>query len=149
MSAFQLITPLRPRCLEPPTRGHVCVRKSLTMAHKSLSVKKRRTACVNPNNGLIAKPNSESVNVSVTFIELPPTYLQSIDIRTDRKAEAVVYAPGDVLDDVTEVPAIVFMHGFSQRPRNYESTLRMIAAQGYMVLAPRVWLMDIASHSLP
>lgn len=115
------------------------------MAVEPLSVKKQGTSRVNPLTGLLAKPDIEGVTVSESFIELPPAYLQSIDINTERKAEAVVYAPGDTLDDATDAPVVVFLHGFSQRPRNYETTLRMLAARGAIVLAPRVWLLDIAS----
>lgn len=60
-----------------------------------------------------------------------------------RKADALVLEPRGVAPG-TEVPAVVFCHGFSQPPTNYLSLLRKFSEQGWLVVAPNTGLLDTA-----
>ena len=85
-------------------------------------------------------------NIAECFIDLPKQRVEQLDLETQREAQAVIYARESLVDSFfPESPkVIVFLHGFSQRPRNYASTLRFLAANGNIVIAPRVWLFDTA-----
>lgn len=78
-------------------------------------------------------------------LQLPRGYIDSLQVSTDRAAEAAVYARNDVLSksDLSTTPFVIFAHGFSQLPRNYTTLLRHLAAQGYVIIAPRTWLFSI------
>jgi len=93
------------------------------------------------------------VSIADAFVDLPAQRVRGVDIdvTTTRRAQAVIYASEASFDAglaadsaTTSQRVVVFLHGFSQRPRNYESTLRLLAAQGYLVIAPRTWLFDVA-----
>lgn len=117
------------------------------MSNVPLNMKKREVRRIDPQTGLVAKSNVNAVNVTEAFIDLPSAQLPSLNVETDRNAEAVLYAPVSILEELKgtlSLPTVVFLHGFSQRPKNYGSTLQMLAANGFVVIAPRVWLLDIA-----
>lgn len=108
---------------------------------------KRQVVRVNPLTGY-SDGAKGSVSIADVFVGLPPQRVQGldIDITTERPAQAVIYGLESDFDSnfSRSLPVVVFLHGFSQRPRNYESTLRLLAAQGYLVIAPRTWLFDVA-----
>jgi len=54
------------------------------------------------------------------------------EVKVDREAEVLLLYPADE----EPVGCIVFGHGFSQHPGNYASTLRTLAGNGYLIIAP-------------
>lgn len=71
--------------------------------------------------------------------KVPLPFETSSDLVSTRNASALVLEPqGDVKGGV------VYLHGFSQQPKNYLSTLRAMAAAGLRVVAPSTWLLDTA-----
>ena len=90
-------------------------------------------------NGDIADKGFE---ITKSTIELPsstPPLTPPLMLNIDRKAEALVYQPAEG----TPKGGVVFLHGFSQKPRNYETTLCSLAAAGFKVVAPTTWLGDV------
>ena len=73
------------------------------------------------------------------LLSLPPTTpeLTKIKFTVTRPAKALVYKPGG-----EPKGGVVFLHGFSQQPKNYETTLRALAASGLEVVAPETWVLD-------
>lgn len=66
----------------------------------------------------------------------PSLELEQKDI--EREARALVLEP-----EGGATSAVVFLHGFSQQPKNYISTLRAMAASGTKVVAPTTGLLDV------
>ena len=90
-------------------------------------------------NGDIA---DEGFGVTKSTIELPsstPPLKPPLTLDIDRKAEALVFQPAEG----TPKGGVVFLHGFSQKPKNYETTLRSLAAAGFKVVAPTTWLFGV------
>uniref|UniRef100_A0A7S0EEV9 AB hydrolase-1 domain-containing protein n=1 Tax=Phaeocystis antarctica TaxID=33657 RepID=A0A7S0EEV9_9EUKA len=90
-------------------------------------------------NGDIADKGFE---ITKSTIELPsstPPLTPPLMLNIDRKAEALVYQPAEG----TPKGGVVFLHGFSQKPKNYETTLCSLAAAGFKVVAPTTWLGDV------
>ena len=90
-------------------------------------------------NGDIADKGFE---ITKSTIELPsstPPLTPPLTLNIERKAEALVFQPAEG----TPKGGVVFLHGFSQKPRNYETTLCSLAAAGFKVVAPTTWLGDV------
>eukprot|EP00964_Phaeocystis_antarctica_P158786 scaffold129654_cov54-Phaeocystis_antarctica.AAC.2 len=90
-------------------------------------------------NGDIA---DEGFEITKSTIELPsstPPLTPPLTLNIERKAEALVFQPAEG----TPKGGVVFLHGFSQKPRNYETTLCSLAAAGFKVVAPTTWLGDV------
>ena len=85
----------------------------------------------------------EGIEITKSTIELPsstpPLTPPLTLLNIDRKAEALVFQPAEG----TPKGGVVFLHGFSQKPKNYETTLRSLAAAGFKVIAPTTWLGDV------
>ena len=113
------------------------------------TLQKSNVVQVSPKDGFIPSSNNKAAvieNIAECFIDLPKQKVPELDLETQREAQAVIYARESLVDSSfrNEPEVVVFLHGFSQRPRNYASMLRFLAAQGYVVIAPRVWLFDTA-----
>jgi len=95
-----------------------------------------------PNPGPSPRPSTKGFEITKSTIQLPsstPPLVPPLTLKVDFKAEALVFQPA------LEAPkgGVVFLHGFSQKPRNYETTLRSLAAAGFKVVAPTTWLLDV------
>lgn len=88
---------------------------------------------------------TDKVDVITAILPLPNGEVPEFSISSSRYAEAYVYARKDVLENLDDCPApfILFAHGFSQVPTNYNSILQYLAVQGYVVLAPSTWLLAV------
>ena len=84
----------------------------------------------------------EGFEITKSTIQLPSSTppLVNLTLNIDREAEALVFQPAKG----TPKGGVVFLHGFSQKPRNYETTLCSLAAAGFKVVAPTTWLLDVA-----
>eukprot|EP00634_Sargassococcus_sp_CCMP2135_P007264 CAMPEP_0198663054 /NCGR_PEP_ID=MMETSP1467-20131203/50251_1 /TAXON_ID=1462469 /ORGANISM="unid. sp., Strain CCMP2135" /LENGTH=403 /DNA_ID=CAMNT_0044399563 /DNA_START=1 /DNA_END=1212 /DNA_ORIENTATION=- len=78
--------------------------------------------------------------VRQAIVDLPMTtpQLSRAALDVTRPAQALVLKPADR----APTGGVVFLHGFSQEPKNYASTLRSLAATGLEVVAPTTWLLD-------
>ena len=84
----------------------------------------------------------EGFGIIKSKIQLPsstPDLVPPLELNIDREAEALVFQPAEG----TPKGGVVFLHGFSQKPRNYETTLCSLAAAGFKVVAPTTWLLDV------
>lgn len=123
---------------QPPLRMTVAPVRPVTLPKKNV-------VNVSPENGFISLPDDTSMeSIAECYIELRKQKVYELDLESHRDAEAVIYARESLVDSsfTQKNQVIVFLHGFSQRPRNYASMLRFLAAQGFVVIAPRVWLFD-------
>ena len=85
----------------------------------------------------------EGFEIIKSTMQLPsstPPLVPPLTLNIDREAEALVFQPAEG----TPKGGVVFLHGFSQKPRNYETTLCSLAAAGFKVVAPTTWLLDVA-----
>ena len=85
----------------------------------------------------------EGFEITKSTVQLPsstPPLVPPLTLNIDREAEALVFQPAEG----TPKGGVVFLHGFSQKPRNYETTLCSLAAAGFKVVAPTTWLLDVA-----
>lgn len=91
------------------------------------------------------RSTTKTTIIQEATIQLPAGNVDTLHVYTDRPAEAVVYAPQDVLckPDLSTTPFIIFAHGFSQLPRNYATLLRHLAAQGNIIIAPQTWIFSV------
>ncbi|KAJ8607026.1 hypothetical protein CTAYLR_006248 [Chrysophaeum taylorii] len=94
---------------------------------------------------VIVDANGEEATTGVAVkqgtVELPmrtpPLSREAVEV--SRKAKAVVLLPAEG----SPKGGVVFLHGFSQQPKNYETMLRAMAASGLEVVAPKTWLFDV------
>lgn len=107
-----------------------------------------RRALVDATSGVPVDAGTPgAVEVVTADVELPTGTVRGLPgISTDRRASAYVLLRADKWDslDLSATQAVVFGHGFSQKPRNTQSILRTLAAAGLAVIAPAVWLPDTA-----
>ncbi|CAN8065682.1 unnamed protein product [Agarophyton chilense] len=94
---------------------------------------------------LATSQTSNKTVIQQGTLTLPYGDVAYLPVSTKRTSYAAVYGREDVLSnpDLSTTTFIVFAHGFSQRPRNYSSLLRLLAAQGYVIVAPRTWIFSI------
>ena len=126
--------------------GSAFVSPAFSMVRRSSAHRAAPAAMMGPEritvdaNGDIADKGFE---ITKSTIELPsstpPLKPPLTLLNIDRKAEALVFQPAEG----TPKGGVVFLHGFSQKPRNYETTLRSLAAAGFKVVAPTTWLLDV------
>ena len=126
--------------------GSAFVSPAFSMVRRSSAHRAAPAAMMGPEritvdaNGDIADKGFE---ITKSTIELPsstpPLKPPLTLLNIDRKAEALVFQPAEG----TPKGGVVFLHGFSQKPRNYETTLRSLAAAGFKVVAPTTWLGDV------
>lgn len=147
-------TPLCPRICSSPQLAPCVLRATATA--DSPTPKSIKNLKIDPVTGNPSTASSTQAAVEITLGsvalplgELPALYTSSShDIVSKRKAEAAVFVLAKTLEArpstwMLDAPVVVFGHGFSQLPRNYASLLRRLAAEGYVVLAPRVWLFGV------
>lgn len=109
------------------------------------SLTNRKTITIDPSNGKpVAASSPAAVPIEQAFVSLAFGPVSRLDIDSTRSAEAVLFSMPGTLDNLSNRKAIVFAHGFSQRPGNYGTLLRLLASKGFVVAAPRVWLFDVA-----
>ena len=125
--------------------GSAFVSPAFSMVRRSSAHRAAPAAMMAPEritvdaNGDIADKGFE---ITKSTIELPsstPPLTPPLMLNIDRKAEALVYQPAEG----TPKGGVVFLHGFSQKPKNYETTLCSLAAAGFKVVAPTTWLGDV------
>ena len=90
------------------------------------------------SNAVIVDASGNVAKQGIELVEKTVALPMTTGLQVTRKAEAVVFSPKDPKGGV------VFLHGFSQRPANYKTLLRSIAASGLEVVAPRTWLFSTA-----
>lgn len=89
-------------------------------------------------------PLQEKTEIQTGLLNLPKGQVEYLGIDSERVAQSLVIGKKEVLQgDLTNTPVFVFAHGFSQRPLNYFSLLAYLAVQGYVVIAPRVWVLSV------
>ena len=125
--------------------GSAFVSPAFSMVRRSSAHRAAPAAMMGPEritvdaNGDIADKGFE---ITKSTIELPsstPPLKPPLTLNIDRKAEALVFQPAEG----TPKGGVVFLHGFSQKPKNYETTLRSLAAAGFKVIAPTTWLLGV------
>ena len=94
-------------------------------------------------NGERADQGFEIIKSTIQLPSSTPP-LVNLTLNIDREAEALVFQPAKG----TPKGGVVFLHGFSQKPRNYETTLCSLAAAGFKVVAPTTWVGDVFSPFL-
>ena len=90
-------------------------------------------------NGERADEGFEIIKSTIQLPSSTPDLVPPLELNIDREAEALVFQPAEG----TPKGGVVFLHGFSQKPRNYETTLCSLAAAGFKVVAPTTWLLDV------
>lgn len=128
---------------------HAPLRLSARTTRASLGGRRKQDVQrVNPETGDRASSSTAGTEIVELFVDLPSGAVPTLGVSTSRSATAVIFVRSDILSSGlssgAKQRAVVFLHGFSQRPRNYATTLRLLAAQGHIVIAPRVWVLDIA-----
>lgn len=131
--------PCRRVCLPPPTAT-----LEESPSEELLSFTSHRSILVDKEDGsCVTTAVKASVTIEEATVVLPTGPVPFLGICTRRFATALVCGPAGSLQSLAGRPAIVFAHGFSQRPGNYSKLLRTFAANGYIVVAPRTWLFDV------
>lgn len=109
-----------------------------------LSLTRRKKVTIDPSTGApVPASTPGAVAIEQAFVTLPYGPVSRLNVVAFRSSKAVLFGLPGVLDNLSGSRAIVFAHGFSQRPRNYGKLLRLLASQGFIVAAPLVWLFDV------
>ena len=125
--------------------GSAFVGPAFSMVRRSSAHRAAPAAMMGPEritvdaNGDIADEGFEITKSTCLLPSSTPPLKPPLTLNIDRTAEALVYQPAEG----TPKGGVVFLHGFSQKPKNYETTLCSLAAAGFKVIAPTTWLLDV------